>query len=58
LLKFCPWACYDSNSAGAHLSLLGRLARETAGFDILGGTDLFRDSKFAADLVYEAYSRD
>lgn len=58
LLKFCPWACYDSNSAGDHLSLLGRLARETAGFDILAGTDLFRDSKFAADLVYEAYSRD
>ena len=57
LLKFCPWASYDSNSAGAHLSLLGRLARETAGFDILAGTDVLRDSKLAADLVYEAYSR-
>ena len=57
LLKFCPWACYDSNSAGAHLSLLGRLARETAGFDILAGTDVLRDSELAADFVYQAYSR-
>lgn len=58
LLKICPWACYDSNSAGDHLRLLGRLARETTGFDILAGTDLFRDSKFAANLVYETYPRD
>ena len=57
LLKFCPWACYDANSAADHVNLLGRLAREAAGFDILAGTDLFRDSEFAADLVYEAYSR-
>lgn len=57
LLKMCPWACYDSNSAGAHLSLLGRLARETSGFDILAGNDLLHDSQFAADLIYQAYSR-
>ena len=57
LLKLCPWACYDTISASDHLTLLGRLARETAGFDILAGTDLLQDSQGAADLVYQAYSR-
>ncbi|HEX7295511.1 MAG TPA: hypothetical protein VF251_07145 [Pyrinomonadaceae bacterium] len=57
LLKFCPWASYDSNSAGAHLSLLGRLAREATGFDMLAGTDLLHDSQFAAEFIYQAYSR-
>jgi hypothetical protein len=57
LLKLCPWACYDTISAGDHLTLLGRLARETAGFDILAGTDLLEDPQLASDLVYQAYSR-
>jgi hypothetical protein len=57
LLKLCPWACYDTISAGDHLTLLGRLARETAGFDILAGTDLLQDPQLASDLVYQAYSR-
>jgi len=57
LLKLCPWACYDSVSATDHLTLLGRLARETAGFDILAGIDLLQDPQLASDLVYQAYSK-
>ena len=57
LLKLCPWSCYDNVSAGNHLRVLGRLAQKVAGFDILAGTDLLRDSGRAADLAYQAYSR-
>lgn len=57
LLKLCPWSCYDNVSAGNHLTVLGRLARKAAGFDILAGTDLLRDPKHVADLAYQAYAR-
>jgi hypothetical protein len=57
LLKLCPWACYDANSASDHLTVLGRLARETSGFDILAGIDLLQAPQLASDLVYQAYSR-
>ena len=57
LLKLCPWACYDANSASDHLAVLGRLARETSGFDILAGIDLLQNPQLASDLVYQAYSR-
>ncbi len=57
LLKLCPWAVYDTISAGDHLTVLGRLARETVGFGILAGTDLLQDPQLASDLVYQAYSR-
>jgi hypothetical protein len=57
LLKLCPWACYDSVSATDHLTLLGRLARETSGFDILSGTDLLQDPKLASDLAFQACSK-
>jgi hypothetical protein len=57
LLKLCPWACYDVTSAGNHLAVLGRLARETSGFDILAGTDVLQDPQLASDLVHQAYSR-
>ena len=57
LLRLCPWSCYDSVSAGPHLKVLGRLAQNVAGFDILAGTDLLRDPTRAVDLAYQAYSR-
>ena len=57
LLKLCPWACYDAISATNHLTMLGRLARETTGFDILAGTDLLHDTQLAADLISQVYSR-
>ena len=58
VLKLCPWACYDSISAGDHLRLLGRLGRETVSFDILAGTDLLQNPHLASDLVYRTFSRD
>ena len=57
LLRLCPWACYDAVSASDHLSLLGHLARETRGFDMLAGTDLLRDQQRTVDLAYQAYSK-
>jgi hypothetical protein len=57
LLKLCPWSCYDNVSAGDHLKVLGQLAQKVEGFDILAGTDLLQDSGRAADLAYQAYSR-
>jgi hypothetical protein len=57
LLKLCPWSCYDSVSAGNHLTVLGRLARKAAGFDILAGTDLLRDPQHTVDLAYRAFAR-
>lgn len=57
LLRLCPWACYDAVSANDHLNLLGRVARETPGFDMLSGTDLLRDQRRTVDLAYQAYSK-
>ena len=57
LLRLCPWACYDAVSAHDHLNLLGRVARETPGFDMLSGTDLLRDQRRTVDLAYQAYSK-
>jgi hypothetical protein len=57
LIRLCPWACYDAVSANEHLNLLGHLARETRGFDMLAGTDLLRDQLRTVDLAYQAHSK-
>jgi hypothetical protein len=56
-LKLCPWSCYDNVSAGHHLALLGRLAQNVAGFDMLAGTDLLRDPSRSVELAHQAYAR-
>src|SRR5262249_38054660 len=40
LIRMCPWACYDKPTAQAHLEVLGGLARQADGFELLAGADL------------------
>lgn len=40
LIRMCPWACYDKPTAESHLKVLGQLARQARGFQLLAGTDL------------------
>lgn len=51
LLRLCPWACYDKPSAGAHLALLARLARQAAGFELSAGRDLLGDAAHSAEYL-------
>ncbi|MBV8857041.1 MAG: hypothetical protein JOZ02_08935 [Acidobacteria bacterium] len=48
LLRMCPWACYDRRAAATHLSLLARLARQAAGFELRAGLDLLGDADYSA----------
>lgn len=41
LLRMCPWACYDKSTARRHLKVLSDLARQTRGFALSVGPDLF-----------------
>lgn len=51
LVRMCPWACYDRQSARAHLGVLARLARQAAGFELFAGTDLMGEVKYASDFL-------
>jgi hypothetical protein len=53
LLRLCPWASYDKPTAAQHLRALGRMVRQTAGFEILAGTDLLGDPLRSSDLLIE-----
>ena len=51
LLRMCPWACYDRPAAAAHLSLLARLARQAAGFELRAGRDLLGEAEHSANYL-------
>ena len=51
LIRMCPWACYDKPAAKAHLGVLARLARQSAGFELLSGRDLLGDAGHAANFL-------
>lgn len=51
LIRMCPWACYDKPSARTHLKVLAALARQARGFELLAGTDLFGDAKYAGKYL-------
>lgn len=53
LLRLCPWASYDKPTAGRHLNVLGRLAGEAVGFDILAGRDLLEAPTRTEELLVE-----
>ena len=44
LLRLCPWASYDKPTSVSHLRLLGFLANNSRGFELLAGTDVLNDS--------------
>jgi len=54
LLRMCPWACYDKATAGAHLEVLGELARQADGFELLAGADLL-NSKRASEFLLSQF---
>jgi len=53
LIRMCPWACYDKPSAGEHLGVLAKLARQAAGHELRAGTDLLGDAAYVSAFVRE-----
>ncbi len=51
LIRMCPWACYDKATATAHLEVLGQLARQTQGFELLAGADLLNCERASEFLL-------
>ena len=48
LLRMCPWSCYDRPAARGYVSALAALARQSASFELLAGTDLLGDLDYTA----------
>ena len=55
LIRMCPWACYDKATAEAHLEVLGELARQAEGFELLAGADLL-DSEQASEFLLSQFN--
>lgn len=51
LIRMCPWACYDKTTAEAHLEVLGTLARQADGFELLAGADLLNSERASEFLL-------
>ncbi len=51
LIRMCPWACYDKATAEAHLEVLGELARQADGFELLAGADLLNSERASEFLL-------
>ena len=50
LIRMSPWSCYDRSTAAEHLAALSALARQSAAYSLLAGTDLL-DPETSATLV-------
>ena len=46
LLKMCPWALIDMPTARGFLDVLGKLAKQSAAFDLFAGTDLLGNPQY------------
>lgn len=53
LIRACPWATYDTATAGSNLKLLAQLARQTKGFNLEAGTDLLEPDR-ASQIIAAA----
>ena len=51
LMRMCPWSCYDKTTAEAHLEVLGGLARQADGFELLAGADLLNTERASEFLL-------
>lgn len=51
LIRMCPWACYDKPTAQAHLEVLGELARQADGFELLAGANLLNSEQASEFLL-------
>ena len=45
LIRMCPWACYDKPTAQAHLEVLGGLAQQADGFELLAAANLLNSEQ-------------
>ena len=57
LLRLCPWASYDKGTSVEHLRVLGCLANNLNGFDLLAGTDILNDSHLTARMFFKIASK-
>ena len=48
LIRMCPWSCYDEPAAQSHLGVLATLARQSTGYELQAGNDLFGDAEYAS----------
>lgn len=51
LVRFCPWATYDRQTAPDNLRVLARLANQCRAYTMHAGRDLLLDPARAADLL-------
>lgn len=51
LIRQCPWACYDTDTARDHLRILGLMAKQSVSFLLDAGRDLIEDSSCASRLL-------
>lgn len=51
LVRFCPWATYDTQSAPDYLRVLARLANQCRAYELRAGRDLLREPATAAQLL-------
>lgn len=51
LIRMCPWACFDRQSAAAHLRVLSLLARQCRAFELHAGSDVLGDPARVASLL-------
>ncbi|HKR60701.1 MAG TPA: hypothetical protein VJS64_13355 [Pyrinomonadaceae bacterium] len=51
LLKHCPWATYDVQTAPDYLRVLARLANQCRAYELAAGGDLLLQPERAADLL-------
>ena len=57
VLRLCPWASYDKGTSVEHLRVLGCLANNLNGFDLLAGTDILNDSHLTARMFFKIASK-
>lgn len=51
LVRHCPWATYDKQSAPDYLRVLARLAKQCRAYELHAGRDLLREPQRTADLL-------
>ena len=51
LIRQCPWASYDTDTARNHLRVLGLMAKQSVSFLLDAGRDLIEDSSCAPRLL-------
>ena len=51
LVRFCPWATYDTHIAPDFLRVLAKLANQCRSYELIAGRDLLQDPATTAQLL-------